>query len=43
MIVYFNSEDVFNGLFDLLDSWVAKFNYFTGVGHDDVIVLFIKV
>lgn len=33
-------EKFFYSGFDLLNSWIAKFNHFTGVCKDQVVVLF---
>ena len=39
VVQHFYAEQLFQCGLDLLDAWVAKFEDFTGVGQDDVIVL----
>ena len=40
MVLDIYTEKFFNGGFDLLYSWVAKFDDFTGVSDNEVVVLF---
>jgi len=41
--VYVDIEDFLDGLFDCLDAGVAEFEHLAGVGHDDVVVLFVEI
>lgn len=43
VIVYFDVENFFDGLLDGLNSRIAELEHFTGIGHDDVIVLFVEI
>jgi len=43
MVHNFNVENLFNGGFNCFNSRVTKFQYFTGLGHDNVVVLFVLV
>ena len=40
MVLNVYTEKFFNGGFDLLDAGVAKFNYFSGISDNEVVVLF---
>src|SRR5690606_37989396 len=43
MIVYFNVKDILYGLFDALTTRVTKFNNFTSIGYNDMVVLLVKI
>ena len=43
MVVNLDAEYFFDGFFDGLYSWVTKFNHFTGIGHDNMIVLLVEI
>ncbi len=43
MVVYFDIENLLDGLLDGLYSWVAKFDYFACIRHDDVVVLLVEI
>ncbi len=43
MIMNFNTKNLLNGFFDTLYPWVAKLNYFAGIGHNNVVMLLIKI
>ena len=40
MVLNSDTKQFFYCGFDLLNTRIAKFNYFTGVGNDQVVVLF---
>lgn len=43
MVLNFYPKHFFYRRFDRLDSWITKFNYFTGVSENNVVMLFIPV
>ena len=43
MVVNADAENFLDGLLYRLNSRIAKFDYFPGVAHDNVIVLFVEI
>lgn len=43
VVVDLDVEDFLDCFFDGLDARIAEFDDFAGVGHDDVVVLFVKI
>jgi hypothetical protein len=43
VVVDVDVENFLNGFFDRLDARVAKLNHLARIGHDDVVVVFVKI
>ncbi len=39
MVLNFDTKNFFNGRFNALDTWITKFDYFSCVGANEVVVL----
>lgn len=43
MTVDLDIKNLLNRFFDVFDSWITKFYHLPCIGHDDMVVLFVKI